>query len=184
LSVRPPRRIFGSGASRRRRARLGGRLDAGLAAGLLGATLVGVILLLSMPATLFGRVPVLSGQVAADALDVQVIDGQTLRLGTTLVRLVDVVAPARGDQCGRRNDCGVAAVEALAEIVRGHALRCTLAGRDAQGFAQASCDAAGSDVGEALVAAGWARPSRDDAALRAAAAGAQAAHRGVWDLAS
>ena len=181
MPVRPSRRIFRSHSSRRRRARQGHRIAPGLAAGLLGTTLVGVVLMLSMPAKLFGRVPVLSGQVAADALDVQVIDGQTLRLGTTLVRLADVVAPARGDQCGRRNDCGVAAVEALAEVVRGHALRCTLAGRDSQGFAQAACNAAGADVATALVTAGWARPSSADAGLQAAAEAARAARRGVWD---
>ena len=184
MSVRPPRRIFGPASRRVRRARLGSRINSGLAAGLLGATLLGVVLSLSMPSTLFGRVPVLSGQVVADALDVQVIDGQTLRLGTTLVRLAAIVAPARGDQCGPRTDCGVAAVEALAEIVRGHAIRCTLAGQDPEGLAQAVCNAAGNDVAAALVDAGWARPAGDDATLRAAATGAQAAHRGIWNTAS
>lgn len=184
MSIRPPRRIFRAASRRSRRARLGNRIDPGLAAGLLGGTLLGVVLLLSMPATLFGRVPAPSGQMVADAFEVQVIDGQTLRLGTMLVRLAALVAPARGDQCGRRTDCGVAAVEALAEIVRGHTLRCALAGRDAQGVAQATCDAAGNDVAAALVDAGWARPAGDDAILQAAAASAQSAHRGIWDPAS
>lgn len=179
MPVRRPRRIFRAG-SVARRARRSGRMAPSLAVGLIAATVIGVVLLLSEPAELFGRVPVLAGQVGADPLDTQVIDGQTLRLGTALVRLKDVVSPARGDACGQRTDCGIAAVEALAEIVRGHTLHCSLDGRDTHGFAQATCDAAGSDVATDLVEAGWARPQDSDATLNAAMDRARAARRGMW----
>ena len=53
----------------------------GVMAGLLGTTAVGALLLLGLPADLFGRAPAQTGTVAAIPAQVAVVDGQTLRIG-------------------------------------------------------------------------------------------------------
>jgi endonuclease YncB( thermonuclease family) len=97
LPIRRPRRIFRSGS-------LGsgnpGRLvSPTVMAGLLGAAGGAAIMLFSLPAALFGRVPLPSGVLAADAPLVAVVDGETLRLRETVVHLQGVEAPARGQTC-------------------------------------------------------------------------------------
>lgn len=182
MPIRRPRRIFRSGS-------LGsgnpGRLvSPTVMAGLLGAAGGAAIMLFSLPAALFGRVPLPSGVLAADAPLVAVVDGETLRLRETVVHLQGVEAPARGQTCrapdGTGFDCGAAATEALAALVRGHAVACRLTGRDHAGFPEGRCDAAGNDVNRALVAAGWAKARAEMPELAAEEATAQAQHLGLW----
>lgn len=195
MSLRRTRRIFSAGRGRTARGPIG-RVPRTLAAGLIGAVVVGGLILFSLPSTLFGRVPRLTGLVAADAPAVAVVDGGTLRLDATSIRLLGVVAPARGTACygqdGVAYDCGAAATRALAAIINGHAVACRLDGRDAGGFAQGRCEAAGVDINRAIVTAGWARAQRPGSAApgpRADAAStltdaegeARASHRGFWD---
>ena len=161
----------------------------GLVAGLLGTTAVGAMLLLVLPADLFGRAPALTGTIAAIPAQVAVVDGQTLRVGDTVVRLQGVAAPARGTTClkadNSRFDCGAAASEALARLLRGQSVTCKLFGRDAAGFAQGLCEAEGRDLNRAIVASGWARARSESPAFAAASFGdeesqARTAHRGLW----
>ncbi len=153
-------------------------------AGLLGAIGGAAVMLFSSPAALFGRVPELGGQFSADAPLVAVVDGQTLRLRESVVRLQGVVAPMRGQECtgkaGARFDCGAAASEALAALVRGHAVSCRLEGRDSAGFPQGTCEAGGVSLNHAVVAAGWARADHDAPALAAEEAGARTRRVGIW----
>lgn len=179
MALHRRRRIFNSGLSSRH---AGGEVRRGLMAGLFATTAVGALLILVLPADLFGRAPALTGSVAASALHVAVVDGQTLRVGDTVVRLQGVAAPPRGTTCLRadnsRFDCGAAASEALARLLRDHPVSCRLYGSDPAGFAQGLCDADGRDINRGIVAAGWAR-------ARAASFGdeesqARAARRGLW----
>lgn len=152
--------------------------------GATGALLVGGLILFSDPGALFGRVPAPAGTISALPQQVAVVDGGTLRLGDVVLRLRGVAAPARGEVChdhgGQRFDCGGAAAEALAALVRDRPVSCHLAGRDATGVVQGACEAGGAELNQALVAAGFARADGGDAALRAAEGDARAARRGLW----
>jgi endonuclease YncB( thermonuclease family) len=124
--------------------------------GLLGGCVGGAVLLVAVPADLFGRVPVLSGRVAADANEIAVIDGQTLRLRDGVLRLQGVVAPPRGQTCQDAAlgayDCGAAASSRLAALIRGQQVVCTLQGRDEAGLPQARCAAGEIDLNGAMSA--------------------------------
>ena len=141
-------------------------------------------MLFSSPSALFGRVPRLAGQMDADAPLVAVVDGQTLRLRETVIRLHGVVAPMRGQECrgkdGTRFDCGAAASEALAALVRGHAVTCRLDGRDDAGFPQGHCEAGGVSLNRAVVSAGWARADSHAGDLTAEEAAARSQRVGIW----
>jgi len=180
------RRIFNSGLSARSG---GGEMRRGLVAGLLGTAAVGALLLLVLPAELFGRAPALTGTVLAAAGHVAVVDGQTLRLGEVVVRLQGIAAPPRGTSClkpdNSRFDCGAAASEALARLLHGRSVTCKLYGRDTAGFPQGLCEAEGRDVNRDIVAAGWARARSESPGFAAASFGdaevqARTAHRGLW----
>jgi endonuclease YncB( thermonuclease family) len=182
LPLHRPRRIFRSGSlsSGRQRTRFRPTVIAGLVGAIGGAALM----LFSSPAALFGRVPRLAGEVNADAPQVAVVDGQTLRLRETVVRLQGVVAPLRGQECrgtgSARFDCGAAASEALASLVRGHAVACRLDGRDDAGFPQGHCEAGGVLLNQAVVSAGWARADGHAPELVPEEAAARAQGVGIW----
>lgn len=182
MPLHRPRRIFRSGAYTS--GGRGWRARPTVIAGLVGAVVGAGLMMVSSPAALFGRVPRLAGLLDADAPLVAVVDGQTLRLRDSIVRLDGVEAPMRGQQCrdagGATFDCGAAASEALAMLVRGHAVACRLDGRDAAGFPQGHCEAGGISLNHAVVAAGWARADSHATGLAAEEAGARARHVGIW----
>jgi len=113
-----------------------------------------------------------------------VLDGGTLRLGDRVVRLVGLTVPERGEYCSGTGsaavDCGAAATNALAALVRDTRVECTWKGRDPVGRPLALCSARGVDLNLALVNAGWARASGEHPALLAAEQQARAARRGLW----
>ena len=164
--MKPPRRIFRGSASRR----------SPFASTLLAAT-VGVVAavavgLTAMSTDLFGRAPPPPSHIAADAQNIAVIDGDTLRLDGQVIRLRGVEAPDRGDRCSGQLDCGGAATTALAGLVRGRRVECALADHDSVGRPYAACNANGTDLSRAIVASGWARaqpgaPELADLELRA-----------------
>jgi endonuclease YncB( thermonuclease family) len=120
--------------------------------------------------------------VSAAADRLVALDGDTLRVGDQVVRLAGIAAPARGSVCHGVDrvsiDCGSAAANALAALVRGSAVDCTISGHDSQGRPVGYCAAGGTRLNETLVAEGWARAQADE--LRATEAAAQAAGRGLW----
>jgi endonuclease YncB( thermonuclease family) len=148
---------------------------------LVGGALGVMVVLLAAPAELFGRVPALSGTLKVPAARVAVVDGETLLLNETIVRLFGISAPARGQACAvAGGDCGAASASALAALVRDRDVSCQLAGRDTEGFARGICQAAGTELNRAQVARGWARARGDAPALDEAQAGAKAARLGIW----
>lgn len=186
MALHRRRRIFNGGFSSRQG---GGEMRRGLMAGLLGTTVIGALLILVLPADLFGRAPAMTGTVTAGSAQIAVVDGQTLRVGDAVVRLQGVAAPPRGTAClkadNSRFDCGAVASEALARLLRGHTVTCRLYGRDSAGLAQGLCDAEGRDLNRGIVAAGWGRARSDSPGFPAASFGAEesearAARRGLW----
>jgi endonuclease YncB( thermonuclease family) len=113
-----------------------------------------------------------------------VIDGDSLRVAGTEVRLFGVDAPEFGQTCfdnGAAVPCGVMAKEALEGLIGGGVLICVSQETDAYGRAVAKCRTSGVDVGDALVASGWATAFRrygDD--YVAAEARARASRAGIW----
>lgn len=180
MQLRRSRRIFRPGPPVRAR-RVGAAV--GVAA-VLGAGVAGLSLWRPRPLQIIASPPPgAHGTLSATAPEVAVVDGDTLRLNQTVLRLHGVVAPPRGRAChgqdGASYDCGAAASQALAGIVRGQAVACRLAGRDPQGFAQADCRAGPTDVNRAIVAAGWAH-AVGPGELASVEDAARAAGRGAW----
>jgi endonuclease YncB( thermonuclease family) len=179
LPIARPRRIFREGAIAARTGR-GGGVSNTLVAGIFGAIGGAALVLIALPADLFGRVPTPSGVVTADAQHVAVVDGDTLRLREMVIRLQGISAPGRGIICGDGSDCGAAAAEALASMVRDRTVSCTLGGRDPSGFPQALCEAGGVQLNRALVSAGFAHARTDTVAFNAEETAARDNHRGLW----
>jgi endonuclease YncB( thermonuclease family) len=179
--MRQPRRIFRTQPATKRQ---GGSMGATVMAGLVGALLGAGVVLLAAPSDLFGRVPSPYGEVSASPSTLAIVDGQTLWLNGTLIRLQGVDAPPRGRYCrtgaGDPYDCGAAAVAALSEIAHGRAIVCQLDGRDSSGFPQGKCQAGDVDLNRGIVAAGWAHAGADIDNLQQAELDARHAKRGIW----
>jgi endonuclease YncB( thermonuclease family) len=123
------------------------------------------------------------GQVSADASHLAVLDGDTIRVGDQVVRLEGIAAPARGSVCRgpaqQSIDCGSAAADALASLLRGASIKCAIHGHDSHGRPLADCLSDGVRLGASLVRGGWARAQTTE--YRAPEAEAKAAHVGIWN---
>lgn len=121
-------------------------------------------------------------QIQAAAAQSAVLDADTLRLGNQVVRLQGIAAPARGSICHGDSqteyDCGSAAANALASLVQGTTIACTIQGHDRFGRPIGDCEAGGRPLSRALVRDGWVRAT--EAGLRAVESEARAAQRGIW----
>jgi endonuclease YncB( thermonuclease family) len=152
-----------------------------LAAAAAACVIFAVAMLIIRPSDAPARAPA-SSQLSVRADLPAVVDGDTLRIGDLVVRLEGIAAPLRGAICRSdgpgTTDCGVAAANALASLVRGSAVECTIRGHDSHGRPVGDCLAAGRRLSEALVALGWAHA--ETAALRDTEALARAAGRGMW----
>ena len=126
-----------------------------------------------------------TGEAADASGPVQVVDGDTLRIGARRIRLHGIDAPERAQRCagadGRPYSCGAQATEALTRLIGNGRPACAERDRDRYGRSVAVCTLAGRDLNRAMVAAGWAvaytRYSRDYEGDEAAA---RRARRGVW----
>jgi len=121
-------------------------------------------------------------RLSAPADKLAVIDGDTLRIGEQVVRLEGIAAPARGSVChGTASgdmDCGVAAANTLASLLRDNPVACTIHGSDPLGRPVAACLSASVSLSQALVRRGWARAQT--AALRSTEDAARADGVGMW----
>jgi len=148
----------------------------------LGALGVGGWLVLR-PSEAPAQPPVI-GQLTVDPAKVAVVDGGTLRLPEAVVRLDGIVPAARGETChmgGAAVDCGVAAANLLASLIRDASrLECQVHGHDAAGRILATCRARDAGLNRALVQAGWARAADDRPGLRDAESQARSARLGIW----
>jgi endonuclease YncB( thermonuclease family) len=122
--------------------------------------------------------------VTAGPTQVAVVDGATLRLKDRVVRLAGIEPPTRGETChttdGTEFDCGVAAANALAALVRDNLVECTVRGHDGNGRPLATCVSQGAALNQTLVAAGWARADRGKPDLLTAEGQARVAGLGLW----
>jgi endonuclease YncB( thermonuclease family) len=124
------------------------------------------------------------GHLEADAAQTRVIDGNTLILRDRTVQLAGVRAALRGGVCqtadGTRFDCGAAAANALAEMLRGTSVDCALNGAGDSGRPLAMCSAGGRAINLTMVANGWARAEPGVTALIDAERSAEAGRKGLW----
>lgn len=182
LPINRPRRIFRSGLPRPQ-----GRT---LAAGALVALMLAGGVSLAMLPRSHGTSSPGPGAAAppeelkAQPSQVAVVDGGTLRLRDRVVRLSGVEPPSRGTACrggdGTGQDCGAAATNALAALVRELPVVCRVTGADSQGRPYAVCQASGTELNQAVIAAGWGRADQAHPSLQRAEEAARAQGRGVW----
>ena len=90
----------------------------------------------------------------------RIIDGDTLQVGAARIRLEGIDAPEADQTCvsaqGVAFGCGMVASQALSGLVGDGPVACTAVGHDKYGRTVARCIAAGGDLGQAMVAAGYA----------------------------
>jgi len=120
------------------------------------------------------------------------LDGTTLRtvLGgeEVLIALAGIHGPAFSDRCldasGTEWRCGGAAQAALADMVRGETVTCSLGERGPTGAVSGTCEVRGRDLAERLVEDGWAEPTDASSPLSITLGQAQSAGRGRWGAAA
>lgn len=173
-----------------RRRGSGGRGPRGLLRG-GGAIRLIVLVVLGLGST-FGLVSLRtpdrsSGAGRAEAITgpATVIDGKTLRINRRMVRLAGVDAPDRRQACtgaaAAPYPCGQQAAQVLTGLIGDQAVDCTAAKRDQNRRLVATCAIGASDLGEAMIRAGWALAEpRAAVAYQAAQATAEAAKAGLW----
>jgi endonuclease YncB( thermonuclease family) len=92
--------------------------------------------------------------------EARAIDGDTLQVGDTRLRLHGIDAPELRQTCednaGEAWACGRRAASELAAAVAGGKVHCISRERDRYQRLVATCWAGGQDVGQSLVAHGWA----------------------------
>ena len=135
------------------------------AARVAGLLLVCLLIVIPAPAGAAGEA-VIEGQAT-------VIDGDTIEIHGQRIRLHGIDAPEARQTCERNGQpyrCGQQAAMVLADMIGRRTVLCEAPGgetlgRDRYGRVIGRCRAGGRDLGEALVAAGWAvayrRYSRD-----------------------
>ena len=115
----------------------------------------------------------------------RVIDGNSMEIGSSRIRLFGIDAPEGRQDCrdaqGRSYRCGETARRALADLIGGREVTCTPVGASHDRNV-ALCTAQGRDLSEAMVRAGHALELRQHSQGRYAAAEREAreAKRGMW----
>jgi endonuclease YncB( thermonuclease family) len=118
----------------------------------------------------FAALTMLLGATAALAADLngpaRIVDGGTIEIGTTTIRLHGIDGPKPGQVCARggaRYDCAQEAAWALAERIGRNWVRCLERWQDENGRSVASCYmAADIDINAHMVRQGWALARRDE----------------------
>lgn len=130
-------------------------------------------------------VPFAPGATTMIAGPARVVDGDTLRVGNTSIRLFGIDAPERGQGCDRAGqswDCGAFAARLLADLVADTTVRCDVqVASDRYGRPVAICHSGARNLNAALVREGAAFAYRkySDLYLGEELA-AKAAARGIW----
>ena len=90
----------------------------------------------------------------------QVIDGDTISIGDTRIRLWGIDAPEREQTCAGKNgdtdECGRDAAAVLRELTRGCCVGCAEQGHDQYRRVVAVCRTESSELNAAMVRRGWA----------------------------
>jgi endonuclease YncB( thermonuclease family) len=112
-----------------------------------------------------------------------VSDGSTIRIGQRRIRFDGIATPGQGSTCGDVNVYR-AGNEALRQLTRSNQVSCRISDvPDSSGRDIAQCSVGGADIGEYMVANGWARevPRDSGGAYAEEEAAARAAGLGVWN---
>ena len=114
-----------------------------------------------------------------------VIDGDTIEIHATRIRLEGVDAPESGQSCtdndGHAWPCGQRAAFALADHIGQKPVHCISSRKDRYGRSLATCDLAGENLNRWLVANGWAVAYRHySQAYVPDEAIAEEQKRGIW----
>lgn len=102
------------------------------------------------------------GTAAADTITgpARAIDGDTIEIAGTRVRLFGIDAPERRQTCEGRDgqiyQCGRDAAAVLAELLRRGPITCTPRDTDRYGRTVATCTNDAGDIGAQMVRRGWA----------------------------
>ena len=117
--------------------------------------------------------------------DVRVIDGDTIVIGDTRIRLEGIDAPETAQTCQRKWfgswPCGTAATEALVKLIGGKPVSCQPRGLDKYGRTLAVCFVDGRDINAQMVRQGWAWAFvRYSTSYVQEEAEARALHIGIW----
>lgn len=116
----------------------------------------------------------------------RIIDGDSLEVAGTRVRIFGIDAPEARQQCrdakGESYACGREAARALDRLIGGRTVTCKPVTHDQYDREIATCEVVGRDLGDAMVRAGHARDYTRHSRGRYAAAEqeARAARRGIW----
>ena len=144
------------------------------------------IILAALVVTLASLLPALSHE-AGDGLEgvASVIDGDTIEIHGTRIRLNGIDAPESGQSCadaqGRPWRCGQRASLALSDRIGRGTVSCTATGTDRYGRTVADCMLHGDSLNAWMVRAGWAVAYRQYALDHVADEDrARAAGRGLW----
>lgn len=112
------------------------------------------------------------------------IDGDSLMVGATEVRLHGIDAPELAQTCQRGGqpwNCGSEAANRLSKLVNGKQLICMVMGTDTHGRTLARCLVGETDVNRTMVATGYALAYRRySTAYVSAEESARLARRGIW----
>lgn len=113
------------------------------------------------------------------------VDGDTMRVGQTVVRLYGVDAPEMAQTCttgkGREQKCGDLARQMLNTLTKNIDVKCRGENRDPDGTLQALCFAGPFDINEQMIASGWALPVIDEVpGYKRAETFARARREGMW----
>ena len=112
------------------------------------------------------------------------IDGDSLMVGQTEVRLHGIDAPELAQSCTRGGSswgCGKAAADHLAKLIAGQQVTCSSVGTDQYGRTLGQCRAGGTDLNRAMVATGYALAYRRySTAYVSAEESAEVSKRGIW----
>jgi endonuclease YncB( thermonuclease family) len=123
------------------------------------------------------------GTIAGSA---QVIDGDTLDVDGTRVRLFGIDAPESKQSCqaasGDDYRCGSASTQALRDLVGGHEVACRVVDRDRYQRWVSRCAVDGADIGDVMVRKGFAvdYARYSHGAYAEAEREAHAGKRGLW----
>lgn len=114
-----------------------------------------------------------------------VIDGDTIEIHGSRIRLQSIDAPESGQLCrdrrGRTWRCGQAAAIALSDRIGTRSVFCEASSYDKYGRVLARCSVSGQDLGEWMVQQGWAIRYFDRAGRHRSAEGeARQRGRGIW----
>jgi endonuclease YncB( thermonuclease family) len=112
-----------------------------------------------------------------------VVDGDTIEIHGTRIRLSGYDTPERGARCGDTNVYQRAANE-LSDFIANRTVACVPTGTDEHQRTVATCSVNGTDLGDYMVSQGWGRdwPRYSHGAYAEEEASARSASRGLWGL--